>query len=127
MMDFSEMLKRNPLKLPRAKYETPKGRYMWDARKRMSERNFDPLFNLMDQCEALKDEIEMWEGLRDGSLTMMRPDGKPYRYVADLHMLAISKLADINTNLMKYAYTPPKEEIKKKERRPFKIVLQQRD
>lgn len=95
----------------------------WDARQRMMERNFDPLFNLLDQAESLKEEIEMWEGLRSGELKLTNANGKSINYYADSHMSAVKQLSDINMELMKYGYTKPVEDSGKKEKPKFVIKL----
>lgn len=114
------MLKIDPKGLPRAKGETKKARFMWDARQRMAERNFDPLTNLIDQLEEVYETIQMWEEVREG-LQVPVGNGKFLRYDPIAHDSALQLKAKINTDLMKYAYVPPKEEVKKKQRRAFVI------
>jgi hypothetical protein len=71
---------------------------------RLAQLGFDPIKELVDKYRAIEAEIEIQEGIRDGSIVQLKADDKPRAYSAEVHTMWMDKLLRVSTDLLRYNY-----------------------
>ena len=88
-------------KLPTKAPRNPRAK---TAKERLASIGFDPIIELVNSHNQLKEEAEMQEGIRDGSLVIIRADNQKARpYNSEHHLRAIEGKVKIATTLAEYS------------------------